>query len=915
MQQKIRVAILMGGSSREREISFAGGRTVYDNLNKDLFEPLPVFVDPMGRWILLDWQYLYKGTIRDFYPPASSSNTQNAGLQLYAESYAQQAESWWMEAINSIGKPTTAQEIAQKAEFAFLCLHGTDGEDGRVQGLLELVGLPYSGSGIRPSSIGMDKAVQKRLMQAGGFATPQIRSIRRRDWLQLTDSARAAYIENLQTEFGGRLPLVVRPATQGSSIGVSIVHDGEELAASIDKALFLQRISRKEWQQLEQSSSEKMLHWGQAWSDVRSGLGFPARCVGAANWAYNPQELLDKLREFFAENSSESALIEAQDGEHTALVEDFIRGREFSCVVVQDIDGSPIALPPTEIRKGVGFFDYRAKYLPGLARKITPIDLPEKQIEAIRSECVRLFDFLGFDVYARIDGFIDEAGTIFLNDPNTTSGMLPSSFFFHQAAEIGLNPSQFLSYIVYASLQSREQTDTRGSRYTALRQRLETMLENLRANSAQKTRVGVFLGGYSSERHISVESGRNVYEKLASSSSYAPVPIFVMQDEKLGHRLFELPINLLLKDNADDIRDKILHFSQHPIIAKIQQQAASISRLFAQKAPLFAPRELSYAELPTQLDAVFIALHGRPGEDGEVQSRLTALGLPFNGSPSESAAITIHKYDTLQRLREAGFSTAQQWLLLRSAYEQNPADCLREVEERFGYPLIAKPVDDGCSSAVKVIRSRQQLCAFLELLFRNTEDLPTDAAAVLNLKQNEEFPQKPLALLETLITRQEAAHFLEITGGLLTIYDEATNAVVYEIFEPSETLSSGEVLSLEEKFLAGEGQNITPARFVPPALSALGIRHTQISAQVRADLERAARILGVEGYARIDAFVRVYADGRAETIIIEVNSLPGMTPATCIFHQCALSGYQPAEFIDRILQFGKQRQQLTTSQA
>ena len=90
--------------------------------------------------------------------------------------------------------------------------------------------------------------------------------------------------------------------------------------------------------------------------------------------------------------------------------------------------------------KGNDVFDYRSKYLPGLSRKITPIDLPEEQIQEIRTEAVALFETFGFNVYARLDGFVAENGTVFLNDPNTTSGMLPSSFFFHQAAEIGLNP-------------------------------------------------------------------------------------------------------------------------------------------------------------------------------------------------------------------------------------------------------------------------------------------------------------------------------------------------------------------------------------------------------------------------------------------------------------------------------------------
>ena len=64
----MRIGIIFGGPSREREISFAGGRTVYDNLDKSIFKPVPIFVDSFCNFILLDWKYVYKGSIRDFYP-------------------------------------------------------------------------------------------------------------------------------------------------------------------------------------------------------------------------------------------------------------------------------------------------------------------------------------------------------------------------------------------------------------------------------------------------------------------------------------------------------------------------------------------------------------------------------------------------------------------------------------------------------------------------------------------------------------------------------------------------------------------------------------------------------------------------------------------------------------------------------
>jgi D-alanine-D-alanine ligase len=125
----------------------------------------------------------------------------------------------------------------------------------------------------------------------------------------------------------------------------------------------------------------------------------------------------------------------------------------------------------------------------------------------------------------------------------------------------------------------------------------------------------------------------------------------------------------------------------------------------------------------------------------------------------------------------------------------------------------------------------------------------------------------------------------------------------YEVFEPSETLAGEEVLSLEEKFLAGEGQNITPARFAKTKEE-----YNHIASQVKKDLEKAARLLNITGYCRIDAFVRIFKSGKVETVVIEVNSLPGMTPATCIFHQAAINGYKPYDFIDSILEFSFKKQ-------
>ena len=894
---KINVGIFFGGPSREREISFAGGRTVYDNLDKTIFEPLPIFVDSHCNLILLDWRFVYKGSIRDFYPPVDFLPPSSNEFQIYIESLGLHTAEEQDAVIEKIGRKLTFEELPQLINVAFLALHGAYGEDGQIQQQLQDFRIPYTGSGVQASQIGMNKALQKRLMAEKGFETPQVLVVNRDIWIQSNP-------DDLYQEAIAQIgfPMVIRPANQGSSIGVSIIEEQSGLEGfeeAANRAFFREVIPVRTWQ--ERSAYERV-EKVRLLADIRDGIGFPMNVFfqNEVSTFYHPEQLLDFLngKAANADLASEAFVLEGHFSEQEIIVEAFIRGKEFSCIVIRKEDGSAVGLPPTEIVKGGEVFDYRSKYMPGLSRKVTPIDLPEAQINAIRSETERLFLELGFHVYARIDGFITAENKIFLNDPNTTSGMLPSSFFFHQAAEIGLNPSQFLTYIIRTSLQERLSEAPDNQPYAALLEHLDNLILSARENESKKKRIGVILGGYSFERHISVESGRNIYEKLSSSDKYEPIPIFLTGNDR-HIELYRLPINLLLKDNADDIRDKIMTFKRHGVVEEIKIECVEITHKYGSRDVIFEPRQLFFEDLKSVVDAVFIALHGRPGEDGHLQKELDKIGIPYNGSDAVSSAITIDKYRTLQTLKRNGFPVAMQLLVKKSEYEANPQDYYNKIESHFAYPFIAKPVDDGCSSAVKVINSRTQLEAFSRLMFRPLGQEGEEARRELKLKPKEEFPRKEQILLETLITQNGATRFMEITGGFLTHFN-ADGSLRYEMFEPSETLASGEVLSLEEKFLAGEGQNITPARF--------GKDYETIARQVKEDLEKAARILNVQGYARVDAFVRIYEAHRAETLIIEVNSLPGMTPATAIFHQAALSNYKPYEFIDRILSFAFEKQ-------
>lgn len=416
------------------------------------------------------------------------------------------------------------------------------------------------------------------------------------------------------------------------------------------------------------------------------------------------------------------------------------------------------------------------------------------------------------------------------------------------------------------------------------------------------------MGGFTPERHISLESGRNICSKLIASAKYDVFPLFLSGSIR-EHRIFTLPTALLLKDNADDVHDHLLHpykFSKaKAILSSIRQAAHTITKTYAKDA-IFYPKEIDYQILKKLVDFVFIALHGRPGEDGTLQALLEQHDIPYNGSGIETAALTIDKYATNQFLAHKGFCVAKQLLITYNKWNREQDLLINEIEHSFNYPIIAKPVDDGCSSGVVKIADRSNLLSYASASFRTAQELPYSLRQKLGLSAVDFFPQQDRFLLEDFISKDPSTiACLEITTGLLTHIgtDEKT---VYEIFEPSEVLAAGGILSLEEKFLAGEGHNITPARFcdIQP--------YTTISKIVRAQLETIAETLNLQGYARIDAFVKIYPNQSVEVWVIEVNTLPAMTPATCIFHQAALNGYNPLDFVHTIIQYGFTKRNFST---
>lgn len=214
MNRKTRVAVLYGGKSGEHEVSLKSAASVLRYIDRDRFEPVPVSIDKQGRWQCHDLR-LIEATNRDSLPiPVDSPSIR---LEPQGEQTA------------ILPADSTAPAIPP-VDVVFPVIHGPLCEDGAMQGLLELAGAAYVGSGVLASAVGMHKDIAKRLAALAGLPVAPYLALSRRDWRRDPQgSAKAA--ESLLT-----LPVFVKPCNMGSSVGVHKVKSWEALRAALDDA-------------------------------------------------------------------------------------------------------------------------------------------------------------------------------------------------------------------------------------------------------------------------------------------------------------------------------------------------------------------------------------------------------------------------------------------------------------------------------------------------------------------------------------------------------------------------------------------------------------------------------------------------------------------------------------------------------
>jgi len=208
--QKLRVAVIFGGKSGEHEVSIASAASIFKHLDPDRYEAVPIKIEKDGRWML-------SGEV----PTAISAADVHKEIGTPADGS--------VVALQPIDPTTTLS--AGTIDVVFPVLHGPFGEDGTVQGLLELANVPYVGAGVLGSAVGMDKAVMKTLFLARHLPVAPYEVVLRPEWTRDADGVTQRVERDL------RFPVFVKPANLGSSVGISKAKDAAQFREAMDLAL------------------------------------------------------------------------------------------------------------------------------------------------------------------------------------------------------------------------------------------------------------------------------------------------------------------------------------------------------------------------------------------------------------------------------------------------------------------------------------------------------------------------------------------------------------------------------------------------------------------------------------------------------------------------------------------------------
>jgi D-alanine-D-alanine ligase len=238
--KKIRVGILFGGRSGEHEVSLLSAASVFNAIDKEKYEVVPIGITKEGRWVTaVEAERLLHGKVDDHkhLRAGDPDATPGAAVLAKGESVVVPPEPQRHGSITPFETDKSSHALTRRAadraidvDVIFPVLHGTFGEDGTIQGLLELADMPYVGAGVLGSAAGMDKDIMKALFRAAGLPIVKHVTFLRSQW-----EAKAKKVERL-VESKLKYPVFVKPANLGSSVGISKARDRKQLGPAIDEA-------------------------------------------------------------------------------------------------------------------------------------------------------------------------------------------------------------------------------------------------------------------------------------------------------------------------------------------------------------------------------------------------------------------------------------------------------------------------------------------------------------------------------------------------------------------------------------------------------------------------------------------------------------------------------------------------------
>lgn len=376
MSGRLRVGIFAGGRSAEHEVSVSSADAVLRAIDRDRFEPYVVYIDRDGRW------HLPAG-------PAPLLGDEPLAELLGAATPAQQTGR--LRDRSDLPVPigddradlaprAVLRSLAEAIDIAFLALHGPFGEDGTLQGFLELAGIPYTGAGVMASAVAMDKVVFKDLMRGHGLPVVEYAWFRRTAWRQ----SRERVLRDIGEAVGERS--VVKPARLGSSVGMTLVH--------------------------------------------------------------GPGELPDALDEAFRYDSK-------------VIVEAYVAGaRELECGVLGN--DQPLVFEPGEVISHHEWYDYEAKYVPGLADVVPAAQVDPRLATRVKDLALAAYRAVDCAGLARVD-FLVAGDVVYLSEMNTLPGFTATSMYPKQAELAGLAFPQLIARLIDLGLESAREGRTPGN--------------------------------------------------------------------------------------------------------------------------------------------------------------------------------------------------------------------------------------------------------------------------------------------------------------------------------------------------------------------------------------------------------------------------------------------------------------------